>query len=215
MFFVAPKQRSIYDYATQIQKIQSQFLPNNISEKQYLARLQNELTFKPLFNKNVNLSVQVVNDRGSRYNITLKRGFFIMDYVLIEMTQDVVLTIDKQFLINNNGAAIIFASYHYPTNEPVTSTSDCKVGVVAYDLSSQSLFSPSEYSGQAYYLFTNSDNTLCFRIFKFSLQDEQYVEEIVPSVQVGGDTYSCIPSYDENPFAVVLQERILWDFGEY
>lgn len=215
MFFVTPKQNNIYDYLNQIKLINSKFHPNNIPNRQYLAYLQNTLQFKPLFYKNVNLSVEVVNERDSRYDIKVKRGYFIMDYILIEQKQDVTLTVDKQFLIDNNYYVIIFASYHYPIDTPVTSTSDYQLGLAVYNPNAHNLVSTSQYSDQAYNLFVDSPNILAFRIFKFDLDNNQYIETMIPSININEDIITCIPSYENNLFAKIIQERILWEFGYY
>ena len=219
-FFKSPKQKNIYDYFNQIQDIQSQVIPNNVSENQYLAYLQNYLIFRPLFDRNVNLSVSISNDSTSRYDIIINPGYVLMDYALIQQTQSVTLTVDKQFAVDNDYVVIVFASYSFPLNQPVNQNNNYQLGLVLFDQDTQDIVPTDIYSDQAYNLFVDSTNKLYFKFFKFSYEQNQYIDANPPLTSLtfsNGTTISSLPDPDKNILSsfVTFSDDFAWDFGNY
>jgi hypothetical protein len=212
-YFKTPKQENLTDYAHQIYKIQTDFAPNDIPSERYLPYLQNYNVFCKLFDRNVNLSIKVHNVRDSQYDILVSNGFLILDYTLINQTESTVLTIDKQYLIDNNCYPIIFATYDYPleTQDP----NDYQLGVVIYNPDTESLVTSEEYADQAYDLFINATNKLILKIFQIEFNESQYIELPVYSVTIDGELYTTLLDADFTMVRFLFGDALALDFGEY
>lgn len=220
-FFKAPRQKNIYDYFNQIQDIKNEAIPNNVSDKQCLAYLENYLLFRPLFDRNVNLSVSVANDSTSRYDIIINPGFLLIDYSLIEHKRPAIVTVDKQFVADNDYVVIVFASYSFPLNQPVNQSNSYQVGVVLFDQNSQDLVPTTVYPDQAHSLFIDSANKLYLRFLKFIYINNQYIDPNNPPLTSltfsNGTTISTTPDPDKNILSSFINfpNDFRWDFGNY
>ena len=217
-YFKAPKQKNIYDYFNQINDIKTKAIPNNISDQQYLAYLQNYLIFRPLFEKNVNLSVVVSNLSQSPTDIVVNPGYVIMDYVLIHQDQPVTLTVDKSFVVDNDYVVIVFATYHFNLEEPNDSAVNYQLGLVLFNQNTQELVPQSEYQDQAYDLFINSQNKLYLKFIHLTYypDNDEYVDDdtICQLTFSDNTTISTIPDANNN-LILFCSGNIAWNFGYY
>jgi len=216
-YFKAPKQRNIYDYFNQINDIKTKVIPNNISVQQYLAYLQNYLIFRPLFEKNVNLSVVVSNISQSSTDIVVNPGYVLMDYVLIHQVQPVTLTVDKSFVVDNDYVVIVFATYHFNLEEPSDPAVNYQLGLVLFNQNTQALVPQSEYQDQAYDVFINSQNKLYLKFIHLTYypDDNKYVDDDTIHYLTFSDNaiISTIPDVNNN--LILSHGNISWNFDYY
>ena len=214
MYFIAPEQENLTNFYSQISKIRSNFAPQEISPKQYLPYLQNYNVLSKLFDRNVNLSIEVQNIKTSQTDILVKKGYIILDYTVINQISDITLTIDKQYLVDNNYYAIVFATYEYPLNSSTQVPNNYSLGIVLFDPSTNSLVPTTTYSEQAYDLFVNSNNKLLLKIFQFTYDsaENQWLETKVESITIDDESFSTIPDLNNTSNQLI---KDAFNFGTY